>query len=74
MTFTNVTYDKCNYYLDGQAYLCSQWSFDKTYYQTTLTEDWSMVCDRTFYRQNVQMVYFSGYIVGSLVLGYLADV
>lgn len=33
-----------------------------------------MVCDRASYRQYVQMVYFSGYIVGSLVLGYLADV
>lgn len=74
VSYTNITYDKCSYYLDGEAYPCSQWSFDKTYYRTTLTEDWSMVCDRSFYRQYVQMVYFSGYIVGSLVLGYLADV
>jgi hypothetical protein len=32
-----------------------------------------MVCDRTFLRANVQSFYFVGYLVGSLVLGYLSD-
>lgn len=32
-----------------------------------------MVCDRSFFRSNVQSIYFCGYLVGSLVLGNLAD-
>lgn len=74
LSFTNVTYEKCHYLLDGvRSQSCNSWKFDETYYATTLTEDWSMVCDRSYLRQNVQIVYFSGYIFGALLLGYLAD-
>lgn len=74
MNMTNVTYDKCHYIVDGEKYPCNSWSFDKTYYQSTLTEEWSMVCDRSFYSSYVQMIYFSGYVFGSVLLGFLADI
>ena len=32
-----------------------------------------MICDKTFWRASVQTVYFSGYLVGSIVMGILAD-
>lgn len=73
VTHTNISYDKCHYTINETQYPCSSWSFDKTYYQSTLTEEWSMVCERSFFSSYLQMIYFSGYIVGSLLLGHLAD-
>lgn len=52
---------------------CNKWVYDRQYYETTLTEDWSMVCDRAFMRGSVQTVYFMGYLIGSIVMGILAD-
>ena len=52
---------------------CDEWVFDETFYQSTLTEDWSMVCDKSFLRGAVQTVYFMGYLIGSIVMGILAD-
>lgn len=74
VTYSNVTYDKCHYIVNDVKYPCNSWNFDKTYYKSTLTEEWSMVCDRSFLSSNVQMIYFSGYLVGSFMFGYLADV
>lgn len=34
---------------------------------------WTMVCDRVIYRSTVQMIFFTGYMVGSIVFGMLAD-
>ena len=34
---------------------------------------WTMVCDRVDYRSAVQMIFFVGYMVGSIVFGILAD-
>ena len=34
---------------------------------------WGMVCDRNSWRTTVQTIYFSGVLIGSLVLGFLAD-
>ena len=32
-----------------------------------------MVCDRVYYRSTAQMIFFVGYMVGSIVFGILAD-
>ena len=32
-----------------------------------------MVCDRVTYRSWVQMIYFVGYMIGSIFFGILAD-
>ncbi|CAF2727063.1 unnamed protein product [Rotaria sp. Silwood2] len=52
---------------------CRSFSFDRTYYQSTIVEDWSMVCDRVSLKSTVQIVFFVGYMVGSLVFGVLSD-
>ena len=44
VTYANITYEKCHYTVEGIQHPCDSWSFDKTYYQSTLTEKWSMVC------------------------------
>lgn len=65
---------KCDY-IDNLdvTHKCDKWVFDQTYYQDSLTEEWSMVCSNAFWRNNVQTVYFLGYLVGSIVMGILAD-
>lgn len=78
--FTNITsLNKCTIQYSGIkdnssiTEVCREWVYDKTYYHTTLTEDWSMVCDRSILRGAVQTVYFMGYLIGSIFIGVLAD-
>ncbi|CAF0825280.1 unnamed protein product [Adineta ricciae] len=52
---------------------CDDYVFDRTYYKKTLIEEWNMVCDRVGYRSWVQMIFFVGYMVGSILFGILAD-
>jgi len=69
----SLTLEKCHYTQNGTKHKCSQWVFDKTYYESTLTEEWSMVCDNAFLRSNVQSIYFFGLLIGSFTLGILSD-
>ncbi|CAF1306823.1 unnamed protein product [Rotaria sordida] len=52
---------------------CTNFIFDRTYYQSTLVEEWYMVCNRISLKSFVQIVFFFGYMVGSLVFGILSD-
>ncbi|RNA19574.1 organic cation transporter isoform X1 [Brachionus plicatilis] len=63
----------CVYHSNGTLQKCTSWTFEKKYFQSTLTEEWNMVCDRSIFRSKVQSIYFIGYLVGSLVLGNLSD-
>ncbi|CAF1090665.1 unnamed protein product [Adineta steineri] len=52
---------------------CNNYIFDQKYYDYTLVEEWSMVCDRTVFRSAVQNIFFFGYMVGSIFFGIMAD-
>ncbi|CAF1160979.1 unnamed protein product [Adineta steineri] len=52
---------------------CNNYVFDQKYYDYTLVEEWSMVCDRTVFRSAVQNIFFFGYMVGSIFFGIMAD-
>ncbi|CAF3391713.1 unnamed protein product [Rotaria sp. Silwood1] len=58
---------------DTQLESCNKYVFDKVYYEKTLVEEWTMVCDRQIYRASAQMIFFVGYMVGSIFFGMLAD-
>jgi len=64
---------RCFRQSDDSLEKCSEFVFDKLHYEKTLVEEWTMVCDRVNYRSTVQMIFFSGYMVGSIVFGILAD-
>jgi hypothetical protein len=91
---SNIILNKCHFIDANKSFTCDDWVFDKTYYESTLTEEviilfnfvlidfyirilfnkkWSMVCEKAVRRGTLQTIYFSGYLVGSLVLGILAD-
>ncbi|CAF0964964.1 unnamed protein product [Rotaria magnacalcarata] len=59
--------------VDVQLHKCQNYVYDRKYYKKTLTEEWSMVCDRTYFRSLAQIIFFVGYMVGSVVFGVLAD-
>ncbi|CAF3704534.1 unnamed protein product [Rotaria sp. Silwood1] len=52
---------------------CQSYVFDRQYYKDTLIEEWRMVCNRVSYRSWVQMIFFVGYMIGSILFGVLAD-
>ncbi|CAF3885922.1 unnamed protein product [Adineta steineri] len=52
---------------------CTSFVFDRTYYESTLVEEWSMVCNRLSFKTLSQTIFFSGYMIGSLVFGVLSD-
>ncbi|CAF4867430.1 unnamed protein product [Rotaria socialis] len=52
---------------------CNSFVFDRTYYQSTLVEEWSMVCNQVSLKSFVQTIFFFGYMIGSLVFGILSD-
>ncbi|CAF3367192.1 unnamed protein product [Rotaria socialis] len=52
---------------------CNSFVFDRTYYQSTLVEEWSMVCNQVSLKSFVQTIFFFGYMIGSLVFGVLSD-
>ncbi|CAF3355901.1 unnamed protein product [Rotaria sp. Silwood1] len=52
---------------------CNEYVYERRYYTKTLVEEWTMVCDRLHYRSTAQMIFFVGYMVGSIVFGMLAD-
>ncbi|UJR09792.1 hypothetical protein I4U23_014018 [Adineta vaga] len=58
---------------DEPMQACTKFVFDRTYYQSTLVEEWMMVCNRTTLKSFAQIVFFFGYMVGSLVFGVLSD-
>lgn len=66
-------YEQCSIVTNGSQYNCKSWDFDKTYYQSTLTEEWGLVCQNHFLRSHIQSVFFLGVLLGSVILGKLSD-
>ncbi|CAF1264627.1 unnamed protein product [Adineta steineri] len=52
---------------------CTSFVFDRTYYESTLVEEWFMVCSRVSLKSFAQIIFFFGYMVGSIVFGILSD-
>ncbi|XP_071818807.1 solute carrier family 22 member 1-like isoform X3 [Apostichopus japonicus] len=49
------------------------WYFDNSVFRSTLTEDWSLVCDDYYIPNVLQSIYMAGYFGGSIIYGSLAD-
>ncbi|CAF2552432.1 unnamed protein product [Rotaria sp. Silwood2] len=58
---------------NGPLKACNSFIFDRTYYQSTLVEEWSMVCNEVTLKTFVQTIFFFGYMIGSLIFGILSD-
>ncbi|XP_037050359.1 organic cation transporter protein [Bradysia coprophila] len=66
--------DGCSMYGYGnQTVSCSRYVYDDTYYKTSKTIDWDLVCDRRWMGAIAQTIYMLGVFTGAVTLGGLAD-
>ncbi|KAJ8027259.1 Solute carrier family 22 member 13 [Holothuria leucospilota] len=49
------------------------WNFDRSVYQSTISEDWELICEKSVVRNLLQSIYFAGFVAGCLIFGTLAD-
>ncbi|ROT80174.1 Organic cation transporter 1 [Penaeus vannamei] len=52
---------------------CEAWAFDSAEYESTVVTEWDLVCDRRPLYSSLQAVTQAGYLLGSLLMGYLCD-
>ena len=52
---------------------CEKWNYDKTKFENTIIEQFNLVCDKWFYPNMAQSVFFSGVFVGVFCSGIISD-
>ena len=52
---------------------CEEWNYDKTKFENTIIEQFNLVCDKWFYPNMAQYVFFSGVFVGVFCSGIISD-
>ncbi|KAG0728152.1 Solute carrier family 22 member 7 [Chionoecetes opilio] len=52
---------------------CTEWDFDNSTFTSTVTSEFSLVCDRRYLRAAHQSIYMGGILVGAFFNGFLAD-
>jgi OCT family organic cation transporter-like MFS transporter 16 len=71
---TNGELDQCHMYGPNNSTVpCTDYVYDRTYYQDTRAMDWNFVCDKEWMIKIAQTVYMLGVLTGALTLGPLAD-
>lgn len=74
-----LKYSRCYLYgnetLEGNEtqHKCNSWVYDKSVFQTSITSDMNLVCDRKNLATFAMTAHFLGMTVGSLPSGWLAD-
>ncbi|XP_048240049.1 organic cation transporter protein-like [Haliotis rufescens] len=53
---------------------CSSWVFDRSTYESTLTEEFNIVCEDRALRSHTNMAGFAGQLVGAFLMGLLSDI
>ncbi|XP_063001679.1 solute carrier family 22 member 6-A-like [Elgaria multicarinata webbii] len=49
------------------------WTYDRSVFANTIVSEWDLVCDSRTMRQMAQSIYMAGVLIGSIILGGLAD-
>ncbi|KAK3881347.1 hypothetical protein Pcinc_014219 [Petrolisthes cinctipes] len=70
--------DECTYEskgVEGETVVkkCTEWQFDNSTFESTITSEFNLVCERSYLRTSYQSLYMFGVFVGAPVNGYLAD-
>jgi MFS family permease len=52
---------------------CTKWNYDETMFQDTIIKQFDLVCDRWFYPNLAQSIFFSGVFVGVFCSGIISD-
>lgn len=68
--------DSCRMFAPGDnatTIACTAYVYDSTYYKSSKTIDWDLVCDRRWLGSIAQTIYMFGVFTGAVTLGGLAD-
>uniref|UniRef100_A0A069DW20 Putative synaptic vesicle transporter svop n=1 Tax=Panstrongylus megistus TaxID=65343 RepID=A0A069DW20_9HEMI len=52
---------------------CSSWLYDKSIYESTISVEWDLVCDRAWLRAISDSLLMLGVMLGSIIFGALSD-
>lgn len=52
---------------------CEAWDFDHSVHQSTILEEWDLVCDNDYLKPFPQSVSMTGLIVGNVVFSHFSD-
>ncbi|XP_054718439.1 organic cation transporter protein-like isoform X2 [Uloborus diversus] len=52
---------------------CTSWEYNSTFYQSTIIDEWDLVCDRDWLISFSMSIYNVGYLIAVLVFGQLSD-
>ncbi|XP_067119501.1 organic cation transporter protein-like [Centruroides vittatus] len=52
---------------------CQSWDYDHSFYKSTITEKWNLVCKNAFLPSLVQSLFFFGYLLSTFIGGQLSD-
>ncbi|XP_042203236.1 organic cation transporter protein-like [Homarus americanus] len=78
-TTTLITKDECSVVQQlepsglVEEHFCTQWLFDTSTFTTTVTAEFSLVCEWEYLRATYQSIYMLGVFVGAPLNGLLAD-
>lgn len=65
--------DHCRLLINGSAEQCDSYIYDNTYYKSSRSMEWGMVCNKRWMGAIAQSVFMLGVFTGAVVLGGLAD-
>lgn len=63
---------KC-FKFEGSTEKCSEWQFDHSFYKKTLIDEFLLVCDREYYISMTKSIFQIGYLVASILTGWMSD-
>ena len=83
-SFENTEYGSSGKHLNALMYTsryqedielkqCEEWNYDTTKFENTIIEQFNLVCDKWFYPNMAQSVFFSGVFVGVFCSGIISD-
>lgn len=59
--------------VNGSRVRCTAWEFDHSSFQSTIVEDWSLVCDRAWMRSVSQSICLLGMFFGNFFFAHISD-
>ena len=63
---------KCFEY-EGSSEPCREWTYDRSFYKSTLIDEFDLVCDREHFISLTKSIYHIGYMIASILTGWMSD-
>ncbi|XP_059171464.1 organic cation transporter protein-like isoform X2 [Physella acuta] len=70
----NYTYDDHNQPVNATRIKCSKWVYDQSVFFSTVASQFNLVCDDSPQTSLTTMIFYSGFLAGTFVLGTASDI